>query len=750
MQNEQVKQPAAQQGNRRLRQYEMAERLGQIGHWSWRVGAATVVWSPQVYRIFGKSPETLELTRENALGLFLPAKQELLKQLLRDAVTHGKGIDFNCAILRGDGSFREVRVIGDTEARPDGRVASLFGVVQDVTEQKKAAVALEVANQRQSDFAEMSSDWHWEMGSDLRFTYFSPLIEKVIGLPADKLVGLSRQELLGNEDLSLEMEMHLAWVEQHKPFRDYRYWRAGPDGNRKCISTSGKPVFDNAGMFLGYRGSGRDVTEEEDSKDALMRANRQMKAANKEKSDAMASLQEANALLEDRAEEMMRVQEEIRHTALHDPLTGIANRRYLDKRMGEMAARCRRNGHWLAALHIDLDRFKQINDTAGHAAGDALLIHVAGILKSTVREEDFVSRVGGDEFLVLCSGDGNMDVLSSIAERIIEQVAVPFDFEGRECWFGASIGIATMQGPDIRPAELQVNADIALYRAKNHGRGRHEYFSSEVQAEIVHNKQIADGIRAGMTRGEFIPHYQPQFDANTFEIAGFEALARWEHPVEGTLPPSVFLKIAEDLSAVATIDRAILEATLADFERWTAAGLRIPKLSVNVSARRLLDPDLIKGLLDMNLPSGVIAFELLESIFLDDADELIAWNIDMLREMGIDVELDDFGSGHASIVSLVKLAPDAIKIDRELVTAITQDRSRRNLVRSIIEIGKSLDVRIVAEGVETLAHADMLRELGADVLQGFYFSGPLAPGDVPGFVRRWRDQRGISAARTGN
>ncbi|MEM7060463.1 MAG: EAL domain-containing protein [Pseudomonadota bacterium] len=722
--------------NRRLRQYELAERLGQFGHWYWPVDAEILIWSPELYRIHDVDPEQFETTVTNVFSTIVPVDRRNVRKSLVRAFRSKQDFGFEARIGLTNGGHRNVRTMGACEIDGSGKLRGIFGVTQDISNWRTAEDALAAARQRQIDFAEMSSDWLWEMGPDLCYTYISPQLEVVTGAPVNFYMGKTRREIIG-EDLSLEMEMHLAWLDQHKPFRDFRFWSNTANGGRIYASISGKPVFDDAGTFMGYRGSGRDITKEEESHEALLKANRLMKAANKEKSDAMASLKEANAIMEEKAEELMRVQEKIRHTALHDPLTGIANRRFLDDRLDEWSARCKRSGGWLAALHIDLDRFKQINDTAGHAAGDALLVHVARTLEGTVRREDFVSRIGGDEFVVLCTGNEDQRVLSRIAERIIERTSEPFSFEGRECWYGASVGIAIAEGQDFDARELLVNADIALYRSKGNGRGRFEYFSESLQAEIVQAKRTADGIRAGLQRDEFVPFFQPQIDAATFEVIGFEALARWRHPTDGLLPPNDFLKIAEEMNTVAAIDRQILQKTVECYHKWTAKGLCIPRLSVNVSAKRLLEQDLIASLTDIDLPRDVLAFELLESIFLDNAEEQIAWNIDTLKEMGIDVELDDFGSGHASIISLVKLAPDAIKIDRELVATVLTDQARRNLVQSIVDIGKSLDVRVIAEGIECLDQAYVLREMGCDGLQGYFISMPLPAEDVPEFIRSW-------------
>ena len=725
---------------RRLRQYELAQKLGHTGHWHWSVGSDDVDWSPEVHHLFGVPAGRIGSSYNQALDLLPDDARELLAKEIRDAVIEQRSFTLHIDYPHPDGRSRHFHLVGECEIAANGRTSGILGVIQDVTDFQRMSDELQIMTERQRDFIEMSPDWLWEMGPDLRYTYISDQFYQALGIPTETMIGKSRRDLTpDDEEISLELEMHLAWLEQQKPFEDFRFWAKAANGEDHCISTTGKPLFCENGEFQGYRGFARDVTDEEARNAEFLRANRDQKAANREKSEALISLKQANVLLEEQAEAMMRVQAEIQHTALHDPLTGIANRRYLDERMVELAAQCQRSGEWLAVLHIDLDRFKQINDTAGHAAGDALLVHMANILRENVRTDDFVARIGGDEFCVVCTGDNSMKMPGEIAGRIIAQAGLPFSFEGREFWFGASIGIATSRGRQIAPAELLVNADIALYRAKNFGRGRYEYFSTELQAEIVHNKQIADGIRAGLKRDEFLPFYQPQIDARTNRIAGFEALARWNHPAEGMLPPDAFLNIAEELNVVASIDRMIMEATLSDYEQWKSDGFVVPRLSVNVSSRRLRDPDLISNLKDMNLPRGVLAFELLESVFLDDADETIVWHIDMLKEMGIDVELDDFGSGHSSIISLVKLGPDAIKIDRELVQTITTDRARRDLVRSIIEIGKSLSVRVVAEGVETLDHVQMLRGLGCDVLQGYVFSKPLEAAEVPAFIEAWND-----------
>ena len=448
-------------------------------------------------------------------------------------------------------------------------------------------------------------------------------------------------------------------------------------------------------------------------------------------------LEKAKNLAETRSAELATAKARIQHNALHDSLTGLPNRRYLDEKLERLAGK----GQNIALLHIDLDRFKQINDTLGHAAGDAILVHAARVLKQNVKTGDFVARIGGDEFAIASivgQRDGELD---EVARRIVQEMRRPVAYRGHQCRFSVSIGIAVEGGGTaIDPARLLVNADIALYRAKSGGRNRHEFFTEALQAEIIRNKKVADEILSGLERNEFVACYQPQFDARTLAIAGVEALARWAHPSEGLLRPNAFLAIAEELDVVSTLDRLVLEQALADFERWKKSGIVVPRMSVNVSARRLRDEDLIESLKCYDIPPGTLSFELLESIFLDETDDAISRNVERIKQLGIDIAIDDFGTGYASIVSLLNLKPRTLKIDRQLTLPVVTSARQRHLVQSIVEIGKTLGIEVVAEGVETMAHARVLKEIGCDKLQGHAFGPVLNAADLETFVRNetWR------------
>lgn len=431
----------------------------------------------------------------------------------------------------------------------------------------------------------------------------------------------------------------------------------------------------------------------------------------------------------------------IEFNALHDPLTSLANRRKLDLELDGLSRGNSSQRAKFAILHLDLDRFKEINDTLGHAAGDAMLVHTSEVLRRHVPRGDLVARIGGDEFVVLARRATSTEELTSLAGRIIEEMRQPIDFEGFDCRCGVSIGIAQASGlmPDAR--KVLINADIALYQAKEKGRNCYEFFTPDLQANIVAKKRMADDMLAGLERDEFIVWYQPQFEAESMQLCGAEALVRWRHPDRGVLASGNFLKVAEDLNVMARIDQLVLQTALKDQMRWTAMGMAVPRISVNVSSKRLHDENLIEQLQGLAITPGSICFELVESIFLDESDTKATENIEKIKALGIDIEIDDFGTGHTSIVSLLKLKPKRLKIDRQLVMPITVQPQERSLVRNIVEIARSLGIETVAEGVETQEHAGMLRQLGCDYLQGYAFAKPLSFDDFTRFVGRLPQQK---------
>ncbi|WP_084044479.1 EAL domain-containing protein [Ensifer sp. WSM1721] len=454
--------------------------------------------------------------------------------------------------------------------------------------------------------------------------------------------------------------------------------------------------------------------------------------------ETRATLSEAKRLAEAHSAELEAARHRMEFNALHDPLTGLPNRRFLDQILADRVRKFDA-GARLSIFHIDLDRFKQINDTMGHAAGDEILRHAAGLLRSNARESDFVARIGGDEFVIIRAG-GSSEEDAALASRIIEAMSSPVRYKDQECRIGVSIGIAAQTAAADELSQILVNADIALYEAKRRGRNRHETFTGALKTAVFQTKQTADEILRGLEQNEFVAYFQPQFSPKSLEIIGVEALARWDHPTKGLIGPHAFLKTAEDINVVAAIDQKILEQALFQICRWEANGIHIPKVSVNLSYSRLRDEGLVARLEQMSIPKGRLSFELLESISFDENDVTVMSNIRRIKELGIDIEIDDFGTGYASILSLLKLTPRRLKIDRQLVLPILDSPAERRLVESIIDIGTSLGIEVIAEGVETLDHAHILKELECHGLQGYAFARPMSANDLATFVfeRRWR------------
>jgi diguanylate cyclase (GGDEF)-like protein len=586
---------------------------------------------------------------------------------------------------------------------------------------------LDLVSRRLGLALEVSEVGVWEFNLATRAAVWDDRMNVLFGLPADALPRTEDdwRRAVHPEDLPVvDAEIDKVIESRGRYVVEYRIRRAG-DGAERIVRAIGS-CYEDVDGALRLVGCNWDVTEEV---------------------NVRRDLERAKALTEARNVELVEATARIEHTSLHDALTKLPNRRYLDRVLEERAEVCRRDQSGIALLHIDLDRFKQINDTLGHAAGDAMLVHTAEVLRRNVREEDFVARIGGDEFVVVSAlRNGGRRDLSKLAQRIVADMHQPFPYMGHECRTGVSIGIAYQRGAKVDDKRLLIDADIALYRAKRRGRNRHEFFTEALQAEIVSNKLVADEILAGIEQGQFVAWYQPQIDARTLRISGVEALARWLHPSRGIVAPDQFMPIAEDLNVVAILDRLVLEQTLSWMTVWRAQGLDIPHASVNVSARRLRDDGLIRGLRKLDIEPGRISFELVESIYLDESDDVVAFNIDQIRELGIDIEIDDFGTGYASIVSLLKLKPRRLKIDRQLVMPVTEAESQRQLVASIVDIGHSLGIGVVAEGVETDEHARIATELGCDALQGYAFSKPLSPADLERFVVDWQQRAKPRAA----
>lgn len=711
--------------------FNLAMHASNMGIWEVLEGGTHLYWDERAAGLHGMPPDGYGNRMAEWLETIVVEDRVAAEAHFFNCISMDEASDETYRVILTDGSRRYLRSAGASYMTEDGRHRTT-GVVWDVTadvvmtqtlrnakengdiKNAELELALDELSEREHQLEELSTTlelalassgcgiWQYDPGTgeelwDRRMCELygvpytgNPLpqnfwFEQMLPEDRAKAADVSRAYLTGNVDEPLVVRLP-------QPDGSIRYIRSvgqlqiGKDGSRKLI-----------GLAL-------DIT-----KDALMTA------------DLKLAKQEADA----KNAELELAKTEIEHNALHDPLTRLANRRKLDQELDKLTRLSQTSRLRLSILHLDLDRFKQINDTLGHAAGDAMLAHAADILRNTVRPGDLVARIGGDEFVILAQDYADSDQVAEMAARIVAELHQPIDFEGFSCRCGVSIGIAQAAGAKIDARRLLVNADLALYRAKAQGRNCFEFFTQNLQAEIINHKRTADEVLSAIENDEFVTYYQPQFSARTGEFSGAEALIRWNHPIHGILPPGRFLKIAEDLNVTAQLDQLVLETVLRNKLRWKALGLNVPKVSVNVSAKRLHEPGLLDTLTSLQIQPGEISFELVESIFLDDSEELASGDLERIKALGIDIEIDDFGTGHTSIVSLLKLKPRRLKIDRQLVMPILHSPQENALVRSIIDIARSLGVETVAEGVETMNHAAVLGELGCDTLQGYAFGHPL-------------------------
>ncbi len=415
-----------------------------------------------------------------------------------------------------------------------------------------------------------------------------------------------------------------------------------------------------------------------------------------------------------------------------DSLTGLSNRRHLEEYFTRLLEENISGPNSVGLLHIDLDNFKEINDTLGHLQGDAVLVHIASILRSCAGDE-FIARIGGDEFIVV-SSKIQLE-LTNIAQQIISEVAKSVQVENETHSLSVSIGIASDVNGNLTLNQMLKYADLALYRAKQNGRGRYERFNSYIQHEANERKKLRDDFRIALSENQFIPFYQPQFNTETLEITGVEALARWNHPQRGILLPFEFIELAESERRLMDLDRAILRQAIQDACELNDIGYSIRRLSINLSEQSLATNDLVSVVKGMEPLQVQLCFELVESILLDDADCVAMDTVNSLREMGVLLDIDDFGSGRTSLLGMLEVRPDKLKIDKRLVIPMIESGEHLAMVESILQIADTLETEVIAEGVESEQHRQLLQKMGCSCIQGFGFAKPMPLHELKQFMQ---------------
>lgn len=439
--------------------------------------------------------------------------------------------------------------------------------------------------------------------------------------------------------------------------------------------------------------------------------------------------------------ERKQYEEQLRYQATHDALTALPNRALVLDRLQQAIPRAHRAGRLLAVAYLDIDHFKRVNDTLGHAIGDELLKQVANRINGVLRSGDTIGRQSGDEFILLLTDIAQVPDVVIVAEKVMGVFTRPFTVNGREIHISASIGLSVYPQDSEDAESLLRNADVAMYRAKEDGRNGFRFYIAEMDARLRARVDTEQDLRLAIANKELVLHYQPRVSLKTGQVLGFEALVRWNHPREGLVGPDRFICVAEDTGLIVALGDWVLKEACSRARAWQDAGLPELKMAVNLSARQFRDPRLIESvkhaLSETRLPAHCLELEITESTVMHDTQKAIS-TLHTLKKLGITLSVDDFGTGYSSL-SYLKLFPiDVLKVDRSFVNDITTDADDAAIVRATVNLAHSLELEVVAEGVEDLAQLAFLKYIGCDELQGYYFSRPLPQEEAEMLLRSGR------------
>ncbi|MDQ9169696.1 EAL domain-containing protein [Oxalobacteraceae bacterium R-40] len=565
----------------------------------------------------------------------------------------------------------------------------------------RAREALRQSEERFRSLIELSSDWVWEQDEQFRFTFFegNKGMQERLGISPTSRIGLRRWDIPAlnlNED---DWERHHAQLARHEVFNDFIIRRTDELGRERWMAISGKPVFDSNGQFKGYRGIAKDITERKNS------------------------------------------EQHIQYLATHDALTGLPNRPMFSELLNQAIHAAKRYERKFAVLFIDLDRFKLINDSLGHDAGDMLLKTAATRLQRCIRASDVVARLGGDEFVVLAQGIEHEKDVERVADKILKTLFKPVALLGQECRVTGSIGICMYPAHARDEQSLMKFADAAMYQAKEAGKNQYRFYSEAAQSKSLERMTMESSLRRAVERKQFFLHFQAKLDLKTRKITGVEALLRWQHPELGLISPTKFIGLAEETGLIIPISRWVLHTACMQNMAWQKAGLPPLCMAVNISARQFEDQhfldDISSALKVSGMPAHLLELELTESMVILQPERAIGI-LKELKQLGVRLAIDDFGTGYSSLAQLKNYPIDTLKVDRSFIQDIPNNEDDKTMTRAIISMGKSLGLTVVAEGVETQEQQTFLRENACDETQGFYFSRPVESAGIEALLRSHR------------
>lgn len=539
---------------------------------------------------------------------------------------------------------------------------------------------------RLSDYLDIASDWIWEQDSEHRFTFLSRGAVQN-GVDPARVLGRTRWEaVIGSGETPEFWARHKADLDARRPFRDLRV-RWFPDGREQIFAVSGRPVFGQGGLFLGYRGTARDVTLEE-------QARRQVE------------------LLANR-----------------DPLTGLANRRCFEARVTDAIRSWEEDGRSATLFLIDIDHFKLVNDTHGHSAGDALLIEIARRLKECAGPDAAIARLGGDEFAILEPSLTRDGAIAEYAAALGRAIAAPLETGQGIVQCGSSMGIAVLPDHGASFGQIVGNADLALYQSKSFGRQRFTLFDPEMRREADLRNTLTRELGEAIDRAQFQLVYQPVVSIRGEAVIGAEALLRWDHPARGVLPPGAFLSVLDGSRYAADVGYWVLEQACTSLRGWRGASGEGFRLAINLFSGQLRDPRLVHRVRSILERTGFdgrnLELEITEDILLAPMQNLAAV-LGELKQLGVSIVLDDFGTGFGSLTHLLQFSIDRIKVDRAFVQGLGASLDHNTVTQSIVKLAADLGLKVTAEGIETEDQRRFLESVGCHNLQGFHFSRPVA------------------------
>ena len=564
-----------------------------------------------------------------------------------------------------------------------------------------AISSYELSNQSETislllrDFSENARDWLWEINSVGQVTRGSDEFLRALKVGFTSItLGDYEGNLLGETNQVLNMrsvDTLRAKFKDNESFSDVVVSSTGAEGTR-WISLSGKPLFNENNEFIGFRGVASDITEKK------------------------------------------HTEERIAYLAHNDALTGLVNRANFSKALAELLDNPAKDDQW-SIFYLDLDGFKAVNDTYGHAMGDKLLGEVAVALKKVVSDRDIVARLGGDEFAILCNSAGTIQSTTTLAEAILVAVSKPFVIDGVTLDIGVSIGI-TLRNRDGSDAHtLMHNADLALYRAKAEGRGTFRLYEHQMDEIVKERRNLETDLKSALNNGELSISYQPLVAAREAKTVSFEALARWTHPERGAVSPSDFIPIAEGLGIVAEIGDWVLREACREATNWPEH----ISVAVNLSPQQFQSNQIINTVVDALSRSGLapnrLELEITEGLFMENTEEVM-FSLRELKGMGVSISLDDFGTGYSSLSYLLKFPFDKLKIDRSLIHSLDTDPNAKNVLEAITKLASVMNLTVTAEGIERLDQIKVMLKMHCTHFQGFLFGQPLPKSDLPAYFLR--------------